>query len=159
MNSIREKYIAGSLYKEGDIVVDKTTESIYEIISLGTNYLVVINEQGIESRLWLTNIINANSLREDFDALRRKRSSSNQIAYVGFKTKYFTKEIYDCFKPLLKENHDKFLLLSLIRSTDEILKELNNTSSNKIKSLIERTEKYLIKLDKLDEHHYRQEWI
>ena len=157
--NLREKYIDGNLYKVGDIVLNKNNKSIHEIVALGTNYLTVINESGDISKMWLADAVEANSLKEDFDDLRRKRSSSSQIAFAGYKTKNFNSEIYEAFRQTLKENKkDKLALLTLIRQTDILLgtiSELNIESYPKIKALLEQTKKYVDKLDISEYHNYR----
>lgn len=160
--NLREKYIDGDLYKVGDVVLNKKTKTIHEIVSLGTNYLTVINEHGALSKMWLTDAVEANDLKEDFDDLRRKRSSSSQIAFIGYKSKNFSPEIYEAFKQTLKEaKADKLVVLTLIRQTDKLLEsidQLNIDTYPKIKALYEQTEKYLDKLNVSCYHTYRSEF-
>jgi hypothetical protein len=153
MDNTREKYINGELINEGDIVVHKNNKTIHEVLSCGTNYITVADQQGEVTKMWITDAVNANSLKEDFNAARRRRSSSNQIAYCGYKTINFDEEIYSVFHPMLKENHDKFLLLSLIRSTDQMLSEENDY---RFEQLFEYTDKILDKLNTNTRHNYRQ---
>jgi hypothetical protein len=161
--SLREKYINGELFAIGDIVIHKPTRSIHEIVDLGSNYLTVINESGNISKKWLDDVVLAESLREDFNDLRRKRSSRNQVAYCGYKTKNFTEDIFEQFKPLLKEfKEDKFQLLSLIKVTDDLIHEmadLSMTNYSKAKMLLDRNAKYLTKLNKISEHTYRSSMV
>jgi len=160
-SDIREKYLNGELFVLGEIVVDKNERTIHEVVSLGSNYLSVIDASGTISKKWLTDCIPAESLREDFDDLRRKRSSSNQVAFAGYKTKNFTQNIFEAFKPLIKENKkDKFQVLNLVRVTDDLLAEaarLDEDNYGKVKMLIERAEKYLSKMGRLHEHAYVSE--
>jgi hypothetical protein len=128
------------------------------VVGLGANYLTVIDATGEISKKWITDVISAESLREDFEDMRRKRSSSNQVAFAGYKTKNFTQDIFELFKPLIKEHKkDKFQVLNLVRVTDELLSETSSlTLKNyiKVKTLIERSEKYLSKMNRLQEHSY-----
>lgn len=156
MTTIRDKYIEGSLYKIGDIIVDPLNTSIHEVIGLGTNYLTVVDEEGDVSKKWLDKVIEANSLKEAFNEARRKRSSKNQLAISGYKTSYFTEEIYDVFHPLLKEK-DKLGILYLVQSTDELIHESQNITEDnysQVKSLWERTLKQLLHMDSLVEHSF-----
>lgn len=157
-SEIREKYLNGELFVLGEIVLDKTERTIHEVVGLGSNYLSVVDAAGAISKKWLTDVIPAESLREDFDDLRRKRSSSNQVAFAGYKTKNFTNEIYELFKHIIKEHKkDKFQVLSLVRVTDDLLSEaaiLSEDNYGKVKMLIERSGKYLSKMGKLKEHTY-----
>lgn len=157
-SELREKYLNGELFYVNEIVLDKNEKTIHEVVSLGSNYLTVVDAQGSISKKWLSDVIPADSLKEDFEDLRRKRSSSNQIAFAGYKTKNFNQEIFELFKPLIKEHKkDKFQVLNLVRVTDELLsesKEMTMDNYSKVKSLIERAEKYLAKMNKLHEHSY-----
>ena len=155
---IREKYFEGELLHEGDIVINKKTETIHEIVNCGTNYLTVVDDQGNISRMWIEDAVVANTLREDFDSVRRRRSTNNQIAFCGYKTKNFSKDIFETFKPLLKENINKFVLLSLIRGTDELLSESMSVTANnycKTRALFAQTGKLLSKINKEIDHTYR----
>lgn len=157
-SDIREKYLKGEMFTLGEIVLDKNEKTIHEVVSLGSNYLSVSDSTGIISKKWLTDVISAESLREDFEDIRRKRSTSNQIAFAGYKTKNFTEEIFNLFKPIIKEHKkDKFQVLNLVRATDELLGEsvtLTQENYNSVKTLIERVEKYLTKMNRLQEHTY-----
>lgn len=157
-SEIREKYLNGELFVIGEIVLDKNERTIHEVVSLGSNYLTVVDAAGDISKKWLTDVILAETLREDFDDMRRKRSSSNQVAFAGYKTKNFTQEIFELFKPIIKEHKkDKFQVLNLIRVTDDLLSETKKLSHDnylKVKTLVERTEKYLTKMNRLHEHKY-----
>lgn len=160
-SEIREKYLNGELFVLGEIVVDKNERTIHEVVSLGSNYLTVVDAEGELSKKWLTDVVPAESLREDFEDLRRKRSSKNQVAFAGYKTKNFTHEIFELFKPIIKEHKkDKFQVLNLVRVTDELLGEsakLSLSNHTKVKTLIERSEKYLAKINRLQEHTYVSE--
>lgn len=155
-SNIRERYINGDLFSVGDIVLHKKTRTIHEVVSLGSNYLTIVDSSGSISKSWLGDVIDAASLREDFDDLRKKRASRNQVSFAGYKTRNFTQEISEQFKPLIKEHRaDKFQVLSLIRVTDELLSEIATLSAenyNKVKTLLERNEKYLKRFDKLTAH-------
>jgi hypothetical protein len=144
-----EKNIDGYIYETGDIILHKHKKSIHEVVDFGPNYTVVVNEVGDISRIWNKDLFLANSLKEDFDDLRRKRSSSNQIAYAGYKTKHFTKEYYELFKSALKEHNDRFFKLSLLRTTDQILENIDNITKHnfvRVKSLVEQNTKLVKKL-------------
>lgn len=162
-SELREKYLNGELFCVNEIVLDKNDRTIHEVVSLGSNYLTVIDAKGSIAKKWLTDVIPAESLREDFEDMRRKRSSSNQVAFAGYKTKNFNQEIFELFKPLIKEHKkDKFQVLNLVRVTDELLgesKEMSMDNYSKVKSLVERAEKYLGKMNKLQEHTYVNKFV
>lgn len=157
-SDIREKYLSGELFVVEEIVLDKNEKTIHEVVSLGPNYLTVVDASGNISKKWLTDVIPAETLREDFEDMRRKRSSSNQIAFAGYKTKHFTEEIFELFKPLIKEHKkDKFQVLNLVRVVDDLLSESTELSVDnygKVKMMVERTCRILHKMDRLHEHTY-----
>jgi hypothetical protein len=152
--NLREKYMSGDLFSVGGIVVDKKTQTIHEILSLGTNYVTVIDIDGEVKRKWISNLIDASELTEEFNSARRKRSSSNQIAFLGYKTKNFNEELYNEFKLLLKEfKSDKFTMLSLIRSVDLLIEssqDLKVETYPECKMLFDQTKKSLDKFGKSD---------
>ena len=160
-SEIREKYLNGELFVVEEIVLDKNERTIHEVVALGSNYLTVIDAAGTISKKWLTDVIPAETLREDFEDMRRKRSSSNQVAFAGYKTKNFTQDIYEVFKPLIKEHKkDKFQVLNLVRVVDDLLSESASLSADnygKVKMLIERAERHLSKMNRLHEHSYLTE--
>jgi hypothetical protein len=55
VSEIREKYVEGSLFNEGDNVTIKSTGETGYIHRLGTNYVIVALEEGI-SRQWIDNV-------------------------------------------------------------------------------------------------------
>ena len=161
--SIREKYRIGDLFKINDIVINRSTKSIHEIIDCGTNYLTVVDNAGAVSKMWLSDAVVANELTEDFNNTRRRRSSSSQIAFVGYKSKHFNKEIFEAFKQTLSEKTaktEKFVTLNTIRQTDNLIEALEHLTINnysRTKALFEQTEKYLNKLNIICYHTYRSD--
>ena len=55
-SSVREQYIEGNLFNEGDRVVIKTTNQTGYIYRLGANHVIVSLDEGKISRQWLDNI-------------------------------------------------------------------------------------------------------
>lgn len=53
VSTTREKYVAGTLFEQGDQVVDKETEEIGTITTLGSNYIVMETIDGVRRRKWL----------------------------------------------------------------------------------------------------------
>lgn len=56
-SDLREKYIEGDLFNEGDRVVIKSSNQGGYVHRLGTNYVIVALDEGRISRQWLTNLI------------------------------------------------------------------------------------------------------
>ena len=55
-SEIREKYVRGELFTEGDEVVIKKTDEIGTISVLGANYVIVETADGKRSRKWLDDV-------------------------------------------------------------------------------------------------------
>jgi hypothetical protein len=160
--NIRERYIDGELLNEGDIVVNRKDEHLYEIVMCGTNYLNVVDDSGKMKRIWIEDAILANHLAEDFNACRRRRSGNNQIAFIGYKTQNFVKEHYEAFHPMIKSAANRFLLLRLIQSTDSLVKEslkITQDNYNRVKSLFEETERILKTINTSVPHQYRKDIV
>lgn len=56
-SDLREKYIEGELFNEGDRVVVKSTQQAGYVHRLGTNYVIVALDEGRISRQWLNNLV------------------------------------------------------------------------------------------------------
>lgn len=54
--SLREQYFQEKIFKVGDIVESMSTGIIGEIIVRGTNYVIIVDEEGRTFRQWLDNI-------------------------------------------------------------------------------------------------------
>jgi hypothetical protein len=55
-NNIREKYIAGDLFKVGDTVISEGDHKTGKITVLGTNYVIIKTENGDTQRKWIKDI-------------------------------------------------------------------------------------------------------
>jgi nicotinamide mononucleotide adenylyltransferase len=56
-SDLREKYIEGDLFNEGERVVIKSTQQAGYVHRLGTNYVIVALDEGRISRQWFTNLV------------------------------------------------------------------------------------------------------
>jgi len=56
VSDTREKYVNGELYLPGDMVEDKEDNRKYLVTMCGANYIIVENEDGIQSRKWLNSV-------------------------------------------------------------------------------------------------------
>jgi hypothetical protein len=146
-NSKREDYIAGRLFHIGDIVISKTTRTLHEVFSLGTNYLTVCNSKGEISKMWINDAVVSNALREDFEDMI-PYSSRDQLSYYGYVTQNFNEEIVNEFLPYILKEHDKIAMMKLIRETDKLLRCINNKckTNSDFKDLHENVFKYIHKI-------------
>lgn len=122
--STREDYIDGKLFSVGDIVINTKRETIHEVVGLGTNYVTTVGVDGELSRHWIDQLMKAESIRKDFVSARRRRSSSNQIAYRGYKTEHLTEAMYDQYYPIIKKHNDPQVVVNFLMALDEAMEIL-----------------------------------
>ena len=53
---LREKYISGEIFKEGDIVQSLITGMIGKIIRRGTNHLICVTEDSVMFKSWIKDV-------------------------------------------------------------------------------------------------------
>ena len=53
---LREKYLNGDIFNEGDLVKNINTEQIGKIIRRGTNYLICVTEGGDMFKSWIKDV-------------------------------------------------------------------------------------------------------
>ena len=53
---LREKYLNGDIFNEGDLVKNINTEKIGKIIRRGTNYLICVTEGGDMFKSWIKDV-------------------------------------------------------------------------------------------------------
>lgn len=56
VSETREAYVAGELYKEGDVIVVKESDEVGQVIMLGSNYVLVEMADGKKLRKWLDDV-------------------------------------------------------------------------------------------------------
>ena len=74
VSQVREAYVQGELYNEGDVVVVKESDEIGQVIMLGSNYVLVEMAEGKRMRKWLDDVekIEEASTAQDKDISDRK---------------------------------------------------------------------------------------
>jgi len=77
VSDVREAYVSGNLYKEGDQVVIKETTQIATVLQLGTNYIIV-EANGMKFRKWLEDV---EPLDEDYYKGLSKSTAAKRKAH------------------------------------------------------------------------------
>lgn len=63
---LREMYIKGEIFKEGDIVQSLVTEMIGKIIRRGTNHLICVTEDGEMFKSWIKDVVEVTEIKKNF---------------------------------------------------------------------------------------------
>ena len=100
-SDVREEYVSGSLFTEGDEVTIKSKNKKGVIAHLGSNY-VIVESEGMKFRSWLEDIIVEKSSPQDPD-IKDKDGTQPAAYHKGIKTKS-TKSKRDAH---FKKNADK----------------------------------------------------
>lgn len=72
VSDVREAYVAGEVFNEGDMIVITKTDEVAEIILRGTNYVMVETTGGTKLRKWLSDIELVEAATQDADIKDRK---------------------------------------------------------------------------------------
>ena len=95
---LRDKYVRGEIFNEGDWVENTNTGLIGKIIRRGTNYLICVTEDSVMFKPWIRDVVEwtnksgvpANQREVGTDALRKYvMSVSNTKAIDNFNVKKF----------------------------------------------------------------------
>ena len=100
-SDVREEYVSGSLFTEGDEVIIKSKNKKGVIAHLGSNY-VIVESEGMKFRSWLEDVIVEKSSPQDPD-IKDKDGTQPAAYHKGIKTKS-TKSKRDTH---FKKNADK----------------------------------------------------
>lgn len=88
VSDIREKYVAGEIYKIGERVKIRDTEEIVEISFRGPNYLILEKEDGTTIRKWIDSVetIDEETFKESLWAnIHKKRKEGRPMRKPGSK--------------------------------------------------------------------------
>lgn len=72
-DAIREKYVSGKLFSQGDNVIDKITGENCVVKFLGSNYVIVENDKSESNRRWITDISHIDEETPALDAVRDRK--------------------------------------------------------------------------------------
>lgn len=73
VSEVREQYIKGELFKVDDTVIIKDSKEKGKIQRLGSNYVIVLKEDGTTSRQWLDGVIKEGSVTSYKEFVKRKQ--------------------------------------------------------------------------------------
>lgn len=83
-SDLRERYVAGEIFIENTFVT--SDNQLYKIINRNNNYLTVLDNSGILSKKWLTNVQPievSEAIRIEFEGIREMKFSSSDKIKVG----------------------------------------------------------------------------
>lgn len=63
---LREMYIMGEIFKEGDTVQSLVTEMVGKIIRRGTNHLICVTEDGEMFKSWIKDVVEVTKIKKNF---------------------------------------------------------------------------------------------
>lgn len=128
----------------------KITETYYQIIDRGTNYVRVVSESGDLRSFFLDDIeeVFEENILEKFELNKRK---NNQITFKGYTTKNFDKTIAESFKHVLGDDN-VYAVLSAIKHTDKFLGTGDLTEQYQH---YEKSGFFLENLGCIENHNYR----
>jgi phosphopantetheine adenylyltransferase len=118
VDSIREQYFQGNIFKEGDLVESDGVR--YTIIKRGSNHLLVENEEGIKVSKWIKDV----RLVEDTP----QGYLPKEISYMGYTTKnlHHSKDAIGAFIETIKRHgthaDNKQQILKALKATDAYMK-------------------------------------
>lgn len=116
-NEIREKYFAEEIFNVGDKVSDG--ENIFEVVSRGSNYITVVNENGDMSKKWL-DTVQPIEVQEDI----QPGPAPKEISYKGYTTKWLhhSEDATRAFQDTIARAKDPVAVLNAIKATDTYMR-------------------------------------
>jgi len=81
---LREKYISGEIFKEGDMVQSLVNEMIGKIIRRGTNHLICVTEDGVMFKSWIKDVTEAYSEKHMTSKMRDENHPNTLIGTDGY---------------------------------------------------------------------------
>jgi hypothetical protein len=68
---VRDLYVKGEIFNEGDWVRSEVTEQVGKIIRRGTNYLICVTEDGNMFKPWIKDVTNVSTMVKEFDWVKQ----------------------------------------------------------------------------------------
>lgn len=126
---LREKYFKGEIFQIGDLV--ESNDQQFEIMDRGSNYLVVVDEQGDLHRKWIKDvqIVEVKNFKE-FNEDVQPGPAPKEISYKGYTTKnlHHSADATKAFQSTIDRAekglvpNDPVAILNAIKHTDEYMK-------------------------------------
>lgn len=98
---LREKYISGEIFKEGDTVESLINGMVGKIIRRGTNHLICVNESGDMFKSWIKDVVEAYSEKHMSSKMRDENHPNTLIGTDGY-----VKNVIDKTPGALDNNQD-----------------------------------------------------
>lgn len=80
---LRERYIAGEIFKDGEIVENINTGMIGKIIRRGTNYLICVTEDDHMFKSWIKDVVEYTEVKMD-RSMRTKNKPNTLVGTTGY---------------------------------------------------------------------------
>jgi phosphopantetheine adenylyltransferase len=152
VDELREKYFKGEIYHIGEVV--ESNDQQFEIVDRGSNYLVVVDEQGQLHRKWIKDvqimeIKNFKQFNEEVIL--------NEITYKGYTTKnlHSSESAFKAFTETIEQanndiiTNDPVAILNALKAVDLLMVSESENSLDTLK-------KCLNKIGVLEQHSYIQ---
>ena len=159
VDDLREKYYNKEIFNIGDIV--ESNNQPFEIVDRGSNYLVVVNENGETSRKWIQDVVmsenNQMFTTAQFDD---EQSTSEEISFKGYTTKNLCNApgAAKAFQQTIKNvgNIDPVAILNALKATDMYLgmtvDDIMKGGSEKEQDLLNWSDNHLKAKQYLEKH-------
>lgn len=128
-DELREKYFKGEIFHIGDLV--ESADKQYEIVDRGSNYLVLVDEQGELHRKWIKDvqIVEVKTFKQ-FNEDVQPGPAPKEISYKGYTTKnlHHSADATKAFQSTIDRaekglaHNDPVAILNAIKHTDEYMK-------------------------------------
>jgi len=89
MRNLRENYVNGRIFNNGDIVENLNTGLIGEVMRRGTNYLICVTEEGYMFKSWIKDVMEYTEVK--MDSIEREPGKPNTLAGTKGYFKYAAK--------------------------------------------------------------------
>ena len=89
MRNLRENYVSGRIFNNGDIVENLNTGLIGEVMRRGTNYLICVTEEGYMFKSWIKDVMEYTEVK--MDSIEREPGKPNTLAGTKGYFKYAAK--------------------------------------------------------------------
>lgn len=89
MKNLRENYVSGRIFNNGDIVENLNTGLIGEVMRRGTNYLICVTEEGYMFKSWIKDVMEYSEVK--MDSIEREPGKPNTLAGTKGYFKYAAK--------------------------------------------------------------------
>ena len=89
MRNLRENYVSGRIFNNGDIVENLNTGLIGEVMRRGTNYLICVTEEGYMFKSWIKDVMEYTEVK--MDSIEREPGKPNTLAGTNGYFKYASK--------------------------------------------------------------------